>query len=102
MNPLQAAYNWIKGIRLKWLCDLLGMIQRDILEPAFKAVDEAGVEYIRARIIEEAGKAITGDQKFLNVWNACRVEFTVDNIKDHLLDTIIQNIYSKMKVDNEV
>jgi hypothetical protein len=97
MKFFQVPYDAIKRWKCRWLCDFLGYVQKEILAPALMAVGEAGLAYIKIKIREQANLDISSTEKFENVFNACRDRVNFKDIRNNVLDAIIQNAYTEMK-----
>jgi len=94
---------WIHSWSLPdWAKRFLWILQEVVIIPTLKVVGEVAIDFIKETIYEQANLDISGKEKFNNVFVAFRSEFTSINITDHLLDTLIQTIYSTMKKDDEV
>lgn len=102
MNIFQVVYAKIRYFKWPWLTKFLGIVQNNILIPAAKAVGIAGINYIKMKILEEATKDNPGSAKFSNVYNACRKEFTTENIGNDFLTNLIQNTVSEMKIEKVI
>ena len=91
-----AIHNW----QWPWLTRFLKIVEVEILIPALMAIGEAGKNYIISMILQEAKKSISGPEKFRNVYDACRLKFSVKIIGNDLLTNLIQNTVSALKVEN--
>lgn len=99
MNIFQKIGEWIKGIP-SWLKTFLDMVW-DILWAVMQEVSKQAYEALKNKIIEVAGKNITNDQKFNEVWNFAKKDLMI-SIKDSALSLLIESLVSLLKRKGQI
>ena len=97
MGLLQKIYDTIKRIRTpRWLKVILGEMQELVIAILLR-VGKQYLESIKEKIIEVNGMHISNEEKFNKVFDYCREELNLSEMRESALDYIIQFLVTKLK-----
>jgi hypothetical protein len=101
MSIFQILANWIKRWKFpESVNTFLQTLLDSVLIPALYGIGKDGLDFIIACILEQANNDLTGDEKFKNVFSACKKYF--DDLPTNLLNTLINSTYSLLKAKHKV
>ena len=97
MKFFQRIYDAIKGIKTpSWLRAIFAEIQTLLISIALQ-VGKNYLEDIKSKILAVSVEDISGSEKFDKVFDYCRKELRLHDIKDEYLDLLIQSVVTVMK-----
>ena len=102
MNPFQKSYDWFKHLATPpYLTELLEVLL-SVTKNALKTLGKEATDFLIEAIITQAKRDISGSDKFVNVYNAFRDEYSDSNISERLLNLLIELLVNTLKKDNVI
>ena len=97
MNPIQWAYNKIKGFKTPaWLKVILQELQDLVIQICLQ-VGKEYIDSLKAKIVEVSGENISPEAKFKKVFDYAK---SIGPYKDRLINLLIEMLVNQLKNRN--